>query len=211
MTSIHRRLAALRGQEGMTLIEVIVAMTLMAFVAIAAVSLSITSSTAAATQQRQEVAVTVASQAMEIATSRNSKFITGTTVSNLYFGRTQAAVDIQWADNPLALGMASTKKNWDPAPLGHAVVVPYQFEQTLAGTKYTAHILIGDCFQKKTTGGLASDCGLLPVGATPTDYTTLVRIMVLVRWTAGSGCATSGCTYQTTALMDPHTDLTWNS
>lgn len=212
MKGIRSRLAALRAQDGMTLVEVIVAISIMGIVATAAIALSITSSASAATQQRQEIAVTVANQAMELATSRSPLFLPGTSVSALYTGRSQAMVDSVWAANPAALGLANTKKAWDtrPGALQPTAILPVLPAQRLSGTDYVANILIGDCWQSTLAAGSTSDCGLEPSAANASKFTQLVRIMVVVRWTAGTGCAPTGCTYQTSAIVDPHPDLEWN-
>lgn len=203
-------------ESGMTLIEVVVAISLIGIISAAAIGLSITSQKGTSVQQRQELAVTIASEAMEAANAQSSATNPTTGMSYLYQGRTEAQVEAAWTANLGVSGLAATYMGWDTA----AVVPPVQ---TLPisnlvvrnGTEYTVYTLLGTCYMPTTSAG--GDCTKVagsdtaPPSTVPADRAALNRVIVVVRWTAGSGCATSGCSYQATTLVDAHSDLLWNT
>jgi len=209
------RRARLAGNAGMTLIEVIVAISIMGIVATAAIGLSITSQTSAAAQQRQELAVTIANQAMEQISAQAAGTNLITNKSYLFQGRTQSLVNASWSANAGAAGLADTYPGWDTAAVATSTpVVPMSSTIRQSGTDYTTHTLIGTCYQ--ATSGSGNCVRLAPAPArppatAPASTTQLVRLIVIVRWTAGTGCAASGCSYQATSFVDAHFDLQWKT
>lgn len=201
------------GSAGMTLIEVIVAISIMGIIATGAVSLSITSEKSAATQQRQELAVTIANQAMEFVASQPAGTNPTIGMSYLFGGRAADAVSDSWAANAGTDGLDLTYPVSDTTATAASVaVIPLSATVTQSGTEYTTHTLIGTCFQPISGSG---DCTTLTGVATPPSVapgaTPLLRVMVVVRWNAGSGCSASGCSYQATSLIDAHDDLLWKT
>ncbi|MBK4348419.1 prepilin-type N-terminal cleavage/methylation domain-containing protein [Lacisediminihabitans sp. G11-30] len=196
----------------MTLIEVIVAISIMGIVATAATGLAIASTTGSVTQQHQAVAVTVANDAMEQ--------VSGLPAGLIYSGRSASDVTASFVANSSIPAVANTYQEYDHSlPLPSAQKVPINDTQTQDGTVYKITTVIGTCFQKlgtmpgQTAGG---DCTKLPSSQTlPTSfpgYTPLTRVVVLVRWTGGQGCSTaSPCSYAVTTLLDAHADLEWTT
>ncbi len=202
--------------SGMTLVEVIVAISIMAIVATAAISLVISSMASAASHQRRNIAITIANQLMESASAQSAAVNPATTVSFLYQGRTKAEVQAAWSTLSYVTGKDQTYPEWDPTATGAppaVLLVTDPSPPTRSGTIYHTHMLIGACYQPIAGG----DCTVFnPLiypsepATPPAGFTQLIRVMVLVDWTAGSECPASACTYQTTSLIDPHGDLQWN-
>ena len=210
------RTCASAGESGMTLIEVVVAISLVAIISASAIGLSITSQKGTSVQQRQELAVTIASEAMEAANAQSAATNPSTGMSYLYQGRTKAKVEAAWMANPGVSGLANTYMGWDTAAVvPPAQVLPISKPIVRNGTEYTVFTLIGICYMPTTSAG--GDCTKIagsdaaPPATVPADRTALNRVIVVVRWKAGSGCAASGCSYQTTTLVDAHDDLLWNT
>ncbi|MFT2815219.1 type IV pilus modification PilV family protein [Leifsonia sp. A12D58] len=206
--------------SGMTLIEVIVAISLIGIVATAAIGLGITSEKGASSQQRQELAVTVANEAMELVSAQSSATNPTTGASYLYQGRTEAKVEAAWALNAGIDGLAATYPGWDRAATSTSdPKVAISRDVTRSGTKYTVFSLIGSCYIARVGGGncwsATGDATLTsnsrPPTTAPTGKIQINRVLVVVRWTAGSGCSTNGCTYVATSLVDAHSDLQWNT
>jgi prepilin-type N-terminal cleavage/methylation domain-containing protein len=221
MKRINRLMSDARDADrGMTLIEVIVAIGIMAIVATSAITLSIASVTSTTVGQRQQVAVALASNAMETVTAHTLSLNNATGESRIYDGRTQARVSAAWAASPGFPGVNTTYPGWDQSatttsqpdiaidtdvPVNDPTPPP-----VLNGTKYRVRTLIGSCFQLNGGGncGLLAGNSVAPV-TEPAGYSRLIRVMVIVSWTAGTDCAGGACTYQTTTLLDPHQDLKW--
>ena len=90
MKIIRRRLRVADAHDsGMSLIEVIVAIAIVSAIALSSASLAINGSSLASSQERKQVAVTIASGAMETASAQS--------VSTIYSGRTKTAVQAAYA------------------------------------------------------------------------------------------------------------------
>jgi prepilin-type N-terminal cleavage/methylation domain-containing protein len=199
--------------SGMTLVEVMVAISIIAVVALAAGSLTILGLNSSTTQERREIAVTIASGAMESVNAQSAKAIAASGVSGLFTGRSKAASDTAWALNKTILGAAQTYETWDSTANGSSVpTIPTVAQKvTLSGTDFSVTTLIGTCYQPVAGG----DCTIIsgspttPPAVIPATVTNLVRVIVIVRWSAGTACKVSGCSYATSSLFDPHEDLKW--
>lgn len=198
------------NESGMSLIEVIVAIAIVSIVALSSASLAINGSSVASTQERKQVAVTIASGAMEAASAQS--------VSTIYSGRTKAAVQAAFAANSTVPGVAAvggvtpSYQVWDTAvPVPSAMTLPITAASiTLNGTSYTTTTLVGACYQLRTGGSCATIAGQSsPPAVAPVGYMALVRVVVIVRWNAGKTCAAGGCYYSATTLVDPGKDLEW--
>ncbi|WP_309617170.1 type II secretion system protein [Salinibacterium sp.] len=208
------------ADRGMSLVEVIVAISIMAIVATSAITLSISSVASTTVGQRQQVAVAIASNTMETVTAHTLLVNNATGESQIFNGRTQARVAAVWNASPGFPGVDTTYQMSDMFATTSSrpdLAIDTDFPANdptpptvLNGTKFRVRTLIGLCFQNNSGG----NCGLLsgqsvPPVAEPAGYSKLIRVMVIVSWTAGDGCASGGCTYQTTTLLDPHLDLKW--
>ena len=202
MNAIRSRIRAASPEAGFSLIEVVVAMVILGVLTTASLGLYITSLNSASTMQRREIAVTIASQQMEL--------VAATPASALYQGRSQAAVLAQWAANLTVTGANQTLSTWDTTvPLASTVAIPLSRSVSLSGTNFTVTTLIGTCFQgiAGTTAGGNCTRGVGPAAS----LASLERVMVIVRWTAGDTCGDGSCVYETSTLIDTHTDQQWRS
>lgn len=206
---------------GFTLIEVIVALVIMAIVATAALYFFVGGTRSVTNQQRSQNAVAVANDAMERAYGVQAKSVGTTDVSGLVAGRTQAAVDAAWAVASAAgvEALDQTYPVWDTsipttAPAsGQAVAT----SSTVTHSKipYTTTTIIGACYRPTATttapcekvAGQANNPTTVPVGTT-----RVMRVLVLVTWpSVGGTCPADTCTYQVSSLIDPSSDLKWNN
>ena len=204
-------------EAGLTLMEIMVAITLIAIVATASASLSLTGLGAAASQSRRQVAVTIASGMLENVSAQSFEQNSTTTVSNLLTGRSKTATDTAWAAASGIAGVNATYETWDPTATGSSVpTVAITAPTTQSNTAFTVLTLIGNCYQLIDQPAAGSDCGLLPTkpstATTPTTvpdtYFRMMRVIVNVKWTVGKDCA-AGCSYTSTTLIDPNDDLDW--
>lgn len=185
--------------------EVIIAIAIISVVALSSVTLTINGIAAASIQQRRQIAVTIASGAMENVSAQ--------TVATLYEGRNQLDVQAAFVANSSVPGVEPTYPRWDttasPPAIARVPVVSPSVNRS--GTDYYTTTLIGPCYQPVTGG----NCTTLAAHPHPSDvvllYVSLIRVVVVVRWTAGSTCSASGCYYSTTTLIDPNQDLEWVS
>ncbi|HEY8914120.1 type II secretion system protein [Lacisediminihabitans sp.] len=218
MNKIRRRLARLTADSsGMTLVEVIVAIAIMGIVATAAIGLAITSTIGSVSQQRRAIAVTVANAAMEKANG-----LPAIPATSLFSGRSLALVADSFSVNAGTSGVSKTYQEYDHTPtLPGTQAVPITLDPpvTQNGTLYTVTTIIGTCFEKLGTNGgqtAGGDCAKVDSATyapvTPAGYTPLTRVIVIVGWTAGQGCAVAGsCVYTISTLIDSHSDLEWKT
>jgi prepilin-type N-terminal cleavage/methylation domain-containing protein len=225
------RLAALRSESGVSLVEVMVAMVILLTVATATASFTFRGLTVSAEGQRRDLAITVANQALEAATIA-SLTPTGTGAAAhpaIFNGRSAANVLTAWNANSSVPGASTTYMGSDPTPLVDTLAVPISSNAPIAdtpavtdsGTKFSVTTLIGYCFETKPNPALGTavgDCKTLgsdtfssTLPATPATSIALIRVIVVIGWTAG--CPTAGgCSYSATSLLDPtQTDLLWVS
>jgi hypothetical protein len=130
-------------------------------------------------------------------------------VSSLYTGRSSTAVSAAWAANASVVGIAQTYAAYDPtATIASVPLIPITSSTAQAGTTYTVQTLIGPCYEPKSGGDCIVVSGAT-MSVTPSGYTPLIRVVVLVTWAAGNSCAASGCSYTASSLVDPNKDLGW--
>jgi prepilin-type N-terminal cleavage/methylation domain-containing protein len=212
----RRILSDHQNDTGLTLIEVLAAVIIVVIVALAGAGLTINGIQTAAAQERTQVAVVIANGAMEK--------VSGTAVSDLTLGRygTAAGTPVakSFSDNSTQPGISQTYPSVDPAATASstanvAITAGSTSAVTSAGTQngtnYLITTVIGTCYQAVTGG----NCGKIaaypttPPATVPAAYTKLVRVVVLVKWTAGAGCVANGCYYETSTLADPNADPEW--
>ena len=209
-----RRRFDLRGDSGLSLMEVIVAIAIMTIVSTAAASLSINGLKTVATEERAQVAVTIANGSMEKVSGWSVAVNSSTGMSNLYNGRSKGDVQNAFTAYASRPGVAQTNAAWDgtvpvaastaPATTGS---LPVQIAVTQNGTAYTVTTLIGGCYQQAAYPTTTATASCTATAGTAPD--PMIRVIVIVYWTAGPQCATSGCYYQTSTLLDPSNDLEW--
>ncbi|MDP9101786.1 MAG: IPT/TIG domain-containing protein [Actinomycetota bacterium] len=184
--------------EGLSLIEVLVSLFILAVVMTAAASFFLNSLRTTNGQSQRQTAITLANQALEKTQSQ--------TPAALLAGRTQASVQALLATSGAAVLTAqdnTTSGNYDPSPVG-AEVVPTSTTSIVNGTTYTIRTFIDICYLP--TGGTI--CG----ASSSAGATQLYRITVDVSWTgkAGTLCASS-CDYSASTIIDAHGEPTFNT
>ena len=207
----------------MTLVEVMVAVAVVAVVAISAGALTINGLNTATFQENRQVAVTIASGVMEGINARSSAINGSTGVSDLLTGRSPSDSTTSFNNNSTFTGVSKTYPAWDKSPVivGPQVVpIANALPITQGGTQFTTTTLIGVCYEPTSAAAAALlltgwDCVKLTgysaaPTSTPANFAPVLRVIVIVQWTAGARCATAGsCSYVTTSLFDYHPDLEW--
>jgi prepilin-type N-terminal cleavage/methylation domain-containing protein len=196
--------------DGFTLVEVVIALGLLSTLLAAVGTLFVGGVKNGAALQRRQAAVSIAQQALEAARAVSATPSQG--CSKLLQGRTQAAVDAQWASAPSAI-TSVTDEAWTPSVCAGSIVLPLQGLPAGAGT-VTDPVVLGG--QSYTVGNFIGTCVLtaakdncLRSSAVPGGSPTLYRIVARVTW-SGSGCSTAPCEYSASTLVDPSTDPVFN-
>lgn len=219
LEALYRRLrAASRSDEaGFTLIEVIVALTLLLFIMSSSIVFFVRSLQTSALQGQRSTATALGTQQLELA--RN------VTPTDLLCGRTQTNVNAQWtaglaSTSPTLvaeLGTTATAQDWDGKNFGCSVpswpagteALPTALQTVTVGkTAFSYRIFVGDCWVVGSTCTAGS--GAAYTGANATKYE--FRIIVAVQWTATSGltCSTGRtCYFVDETLRDWHSDPTY--
>jgi len=204
VNALRARVAAsLANERGMTLIEVVIAISILAVLSTAALGVYLSGINTSAALQRRNIAVTVASQVLE----RANLVIPST----IYSGRTAVAVEAVRNANLGVAGVNQTFRVSDPtSPPSPTQALPLTSTTTLSGTDYTVDTIVGTCFQPRTGGSCTAPGYPVQPATVPAGMTMLSRVIVVVRWTAGATCEPTACTYVASTLVDANPDLKWN-
>ena len=219
---LYRRLnRASTSDEGFTLIEVIVALTLLLFIMSSSVVFFVRSLQTSALQGQRSTATALGTQQLELA--RN------VTPSDLLCGRTQTNVNAQWTAGLAStspslvaeLGTTATSQDWSGKNTGGASgcgvtgwptgteALPTAVQTvTIGKTAFSYRIFVGDCWMVGST--CSAGTGSAYTGANSLKY--VYRIIVAVQWTATSGltCSTGRtCYFIDETLRDWHSDPTY--
>ncbi|MCB2175886.1 MAG: prepilin-type N-terminal cleavage/methylation domain-containing protein [Actinomycetales bacterium] len=207
------------GDDGFTLIEVVVALILLGIVATGAMYFFINGTRTSSHLQRSQDAVAVANAAMERAYGIDPKDNVATGVPGLAVGRAQTDVDASFAQLA-ALGIAGVSDTypvWDPTvSTSSGAALPIVDQATHSGQQFTVTTLVGACYRTNSPTATDQDCvklsGYASEPATvPTGQVRMLRTIVVVTWDAPVGeCGGSLCTYELSALVDQSEDLKWN-
>lgn len=164
--------------------------------------------------QRRQLATSVAAQAMEMVRGVSPQ-PEASGCTPLLSGRTQAAVDTQWANRPAGVDLSTTDKAWAASGCSATLAVPLAGLTTPVaddgttpavvhgGTGYVVRTYIGGC-RLPASGGICDRATQVSGTAT-----TMYRVVVAVSWKR-SGCPGGSCLYTVTALVDPSIDPLFN-
>jgi prepilin-type N-terminal cleavage/methylation domain-containing protein len=208
--------------EGFTLIEVVVAVVLMAGVLLTAAGFITKTMTSSKNIEGRQVALTVARQAMENVRAISATFPASGASSRLVAGRSQPDVAAQWAAAAAAgvdvsltyTGSGVTPFDADTYSLANGTsvspVVPLTSTTTQSGVPFQISTLIGTCGRTKGADHSASAATSCTKTLTGDE---LFRVVVRVTWLAGAGRTCSGqtCAYVLTTLIDPTVQPTFNT
>jgi prepilin-type N-terminal cleavage/methylation domain-containing protein len=203
MRALHRR-SALREESGFSLMEVMVALGLMAIVMSAAGMLFIRSLSSGKQQEQRQVASGLADQGLEIVRAHDPQ-----TILN---GRTQSQIDAQWA-SPGPINLTQSNK---PTAVGSgaAVIPTTPTTYVVAGTTYSVNTIIGTCYVP-ATGSSSSPGASACVKTSTTGAALLYRVSVSVTWAAGHGAGCQVglgvCSVVSDTLISPSGDPMFNN
>ncbi|MEJ5915752.1 PulJ/GspJ family protein [Pseudokineococcus sp. 1T1Z-3] len=200
MHPTRSRTAASGGEGGFTLVEVLVAMTLLVALGASFITFFVRSAGLSQSLQRKQAAVALADQALELTRSVTAAAPTASG-SPVVRGRSGAAVDAQWASAPsdVAALLATTSPLSDPLATSASVpVVPLTSSATVSGQPYTVDQYVGTCRRATTAAAACTAASTGPVA---------LRVVVAVSWSAGEGtsCSGSPCRFVAATLIDPST------
>ncbi len=188
---------------GFTLIEVVIAISLLLLMTLPFASSYVTSITATTDSHIADVAVTLASTALDKAQALDATNLGGTA---LLQGRDCTSVGTQWAAAlPPGVSLADTVKQCDSsAASGSGATAPLPTSPvttTVSGHTFTVYYYVGTCYYQS-----AGDCL-----QTPTTSEELYRVIVDVTWSAPQGgCGTAGCDYVASTLVSGSSDPIFN-
>lgn len=192
--------------DGFTLIEVITAILVISILATSGLWFYLNGNAIANSQERRQLAVTVANEAMETVRGATLTQNPVTGFNAVYTGREKSATQAAFRAAAGVSGVSITEPVWDTtARVGAVPNVPFSRTITRSGTNFYVRTLVGACYQRKAGG----ECGLLSSIVPPNTPTKLTRVIVAVSWTAGPDCSTGGCSYAVSALIDNNSDLLW--
>jgi len=203
-----------RRDEGFTLVEVIWALLLIGLIAMGALGLFLNGMKTVAHVQRQQIAVSLASSAMDQARSVAGGPVNAAGTSGLVKGRSQSAVQAVWNEATAAdsVDTADMTMVWDPES-GLTTAdqwVPVRTTATISSQPFTIDTLIGTCFRLRATSATSQNCVATNPSPSTDTYVQLYRVRVVVRWDEGEA-AKGAQTYRVSSLIDPSADATWNT
>lgn len=214
MPQTHVRRALRPGAEdgGFTLIEVVVALTLMAVVATAALYFFVGGTRAVTHQQRSHGAVALANDAMERVFSYVAE-ISPEGTPGLVAGRSSAEVTSAWSAAAGISGISDTYPAWDRATPLSPLRLPILENETVSQVQFDVRTLIGYCYRVSSNpSGACTRVGGDSLGTPANGYVRMLRAIVVVDWQGTSNnCGADGCRYVITSLVDPNSDIKWNN
>lgn len=185
-----------RDDDGFTLVEAVVALSLFAVVLAATAAAVLHAVTGTGITDRRVAATLLAGQALEQArTFAARQAPDGTTA--LTSGRTAAVVDpvdvgdLHVADTQIAYG--------SPSATGPSV--PVETAQVVDGTPYTVRVVVGTCIRDAAGGACDRS-------TSHADPVTLYRVVAAVTW---PDCRSAGCPVTAATLLDPAADPAFNA
>ncbi|MBD7916837.1 prepilin-type N-terminal cleavage/methylation domain-containing protein [Cellulomonas sp. Sa3CUA2] len=218
------RRPAVLPDGGFTLVEVIVALTLLALLSTAALYFFVSGSRAVTHQQRSHGAVSAANDAMEQVFSyvpQMAGSTVATTSSGLLVGRLDSDVTAAWSAAAARgiPGIAETYPGWDraaaPAPQPGGADDRIKLVRTVrsSGVTYDVTTLIGYCYRVDSNpNAVCTRVGGDSIGNPNPGYVRMLRSIVVVSWPGTtSSCVAGTCSYQIQSLIDPNSDLKWNN
>lgn len=190
-------------ESGVSMIEVIFALLIVAVGASVGATLLISSIRGVNNQKVKQNAAYVADQEME-----QIQALPVQPTNELIYGRTQSAVNaINTSAAATRLKIASQDDlsnagDYDSAAGDSPANIPTTLSRTLDSVTYHLTNFINICWMNTKTGA----CGTTNAGSYDKEY----RASVDVYWTSAVPCA-NGCNYSTSTIIDPTADPTFNT
>ncbi|WP_433725363.1 putative Ig domain-containing protein [Actinoplanes sp. CA-051413] len=195
------------GDDGLSVVEVIVALAVIGTVMTAMLPFLVTSVVMVSQQRDEQAAVEIANDALERARALKP--------SSLLVGRGEQTTKKQWADAPdrVRAYLTTMKQDWDPADVLAGAAAPLPTEPrvvTVYGTRYSQNWYVGRCWQPRVDPSktVVADCAPALTQATDVAF---FQVVVAVTWTARrsvtqGSCVQGVCAYVATTLVSPGTD-----
>jgi len=193
-----------RGDEGFTLVETMVALSIVGTVMVSLAMFFVRSATIQHRQADTQVATQLAASAMD--------FVSQLPAENVLLGRTQQNVQNEWQAPGVStyLDPARTEPAWqDPSlpatpTLAGLPTTPESIQLTGDSTTYQRWWYVGSCWQP-TAGG---DCVVVST-TVRSQYVQMYRVVVAITWPSPE-CAGNQCQHITTMLTEATlADPTW--
>lgn len=200
-----------RSDDGFSLVEVVVALALLAIVTASAATFFIRGMQSSITMQHRQSAAAVNGQAMEKMRAYNSSVDDGqsVTTSDLFTAHnltSTAGVSSAWT------AVTGTKvSDTDQIYLANGVSgtapQPYAWTDTakVSNVDYTTRMYVGRCWSK-TGGGSTFTCDNSATGD------VMVRVVAVTTWKdIANRCDRGACSFRASAYIDTHTDPQFDS
>ncbi|HMK97391.1 MAG TPA: type II secretion system protein [Acidimicrobiales bacterium] len=200
-----------RTDGGFTLIEVVIAISLLVVMMVPFAEAYISSLNGTTDSHVKEVAAMLADTALDQARALDAT--DQQTGAVLLYGRQQAAVQNEWASPEPGTSqiLADTAEQWDTNAGDTTATLPISEAQTVGGQKFTTYYYVGTCWESENTatGNNQNSC-TDPATPPASDY-EMYRVVVDVTWTdLLSGCGTS-CYYVTSTLISGATNPSFDT
>ncbi|HUB68854.1 MAG TPA: prepilin-type N-terminal cleavage/methylation domain-containing protein [Acidimicrobiales bacterium] len=201
-----RERSANRPDGGFTLIEVVIAISLLVIMLIPVADAYITSISASEDAHTREVASMLADTALDQARAIDATKNGG---SGLLKGRLSAAVSAEWASPAAGLSttsgiLADTTLAYDSDTGDTTAVLPTSpVTESVGGQTFQVYYYVGTCTEPSyNSGGSTSNTCTSSAG----NY-QMYRVIVDVTWNAPrGGCGSAGCYYITSTLISGTSD-----
>ena len=190
---LHARLQP-SGDEGLSLIEVMVALMMLTVVSVSAAVLFVGGLRTTGQQSVKQGAIAVATRSLEALQS--------VPVSQVLRGRTQSQVQAMLSSPGMPILVSqdvTASDNFDPLASASSVAfIPVQRTETLDNVTYTVRTAVNRCYQSRVDKSCAKTVG--------NGGVAIYRATIRVSWEA-PGCSSTSpnpasCSYAVSALLD---------
>ena len=200
-----RRPDTTEDEKGFTLIEIVIAISLLVIMMVPFADAYITSFSATTDAHTREVAAMVADSALD-----QARALDATDQQNgclLLAGRDATDVANQWT-NPapgtsqlLSETAQASDTSQDCATSASTPLPATAQTKTVGSQSFALNYYVGMCWESENTSSASSNTCTDPSSPPSTDY-ELYRVIVAVTWSAPrGGCGSSGCDYVTSTLI----------
>ncbi|HTT88589.1 MAG TPA: Ig-like domain repeat protein, partial [Acidimicrobiales bacterium] len=192
-------------EKGFTLIEIVIAVSLLVIMMVPFADAYVTSFSATTDAHTREVAAMVADSALD-----QARALDATDEQNgclLLSGRSAADVQTEW-DNPapgtsqiLSDTAQASDTSADCASSSATPLPTSPQKQTVGGQTFEIYYYVGNCWETENTSSSSTNTCTDPANPPSTDY-EMYRVIAAVTWSAPQGgCGSSGCDYVTSTLV----------
>ncbi len=201
--------------QGFTLIEVVIAISLLVIMMIPFADAYITSLSATSDAHIREVAAMVGDSALD-----QARALDATDQQNgcvLLAGRGATAVQTEWQDpapgtSQLLSETAEVSDTSQTCTASATTPLPTTAQvETVGGHTFDVYYYVGTCWEtENTTSGSGSNTCANPASPPSTDY-EMYRVIVAVTWSAPrGGCSSTGCDYVAATLISTTSNPTFD-